>query len=166
MITIYKVIYFFYPILIPIGLAILTAQISLIANKAERWAKAGRGEGVMLGWELYNHKSASDSIVFEYKYPFLHELSMSLAFAYISYDIWASITLVERYTCPNIIAIKICAYLITISLLLHFINLLYRAQYGTHSLDYFRWSILHKRLIVWLNLFSILSLFVISRFLG
>ena len=155
---------FIFPIAIPIGLAILTAQIALIAKKAKRRGKMLQGEGDIMGRNIF--ESGSNCEVFEYKWPLWHEFSMSIGYAYISYDIWAYTTLAEHSSCSNIITIKICTYLITIFLLLHFIYLLYRAQNGTESLNNFRRSILLKRLIVWLNLISFLSLFVVSGFLA
>ncbi len=150
-----KIISFLFPIVIPIGLAIFTAMITLMAKLKEKREATRQIKG------RYSYKS--DSELFEVQHQFWHEFTLSISFAYISYDIWAYTTIFKSL---SIITMKVCTEWITFSLLLHLIYLGYRTYNGTEELSDFRWNKFYKYCNVWFNFFSIVFIFVTNIFLG
>lgn len=124
MIVLGSVVNFLFPVIIPIGLAVFTALISLLARQPRRREYLYQiGSGYMTFCES-----------FEYREPFWHELSLSIAFAYIAYDIWAFTKVFETSSFANIIPFRTELQLIVISLVLHLVYLSYRTYRGTEKI--------------------------------
>ena len=113
--TLSIIIDFMYPIIIPIGLAAFAATIALSARRPARMQDLLQMEA--------GYTTLSE--VFEYRYPFWHEFSLTVAFAYVSYDIWAILDVFEtHYPVMN-------TQIIIMSTVFHLFYLSWRLLYGT-----------------------------------